>query len=134
MPQVKMKERSTVAIGQMARVSLPYPSQWDIYSSIGGRPTTLGTLLIYSVMNNTFSGAVNFRGSLLSIQGYWNESTRQIAFDSPYASFSGNLTFFDEPQINMRHYLLKGTVRMKPPSIRAGESGTWTATTEMRLR
>lgn len=122
-----------MAIGQMTRVTLPAPSQWALQANISRRPTASGTLFIYSVANNTFNGAVNFRGTLLPTQGYWNESTRQIAFETPFASYSGVLTFFDEPQINTRHYLMRGNVRMKPGSIRAGEHGTWAATTDVRL-
>jgi hypothetical protein len=122
-----------VSIGQVTTVSLPYPSQWNINARIGGRPTTLGTLMIHSVVNNRISGAVNFRGTLVPIQGFWNENTKQITFDSPYATFVGTLSIVDEPQINMRHYVLRGTVMMKPPSIRAGEYGTWVATTDISL-
>lgn len=117
---------------QSSRVSLPYPSEWNIYASIGGRPTTLGVLRINSVTGNRVNGAVNFRGTFIPIQGLWNESTRQISFDSPYASFVGRLTITDESPIRMRHYVLRGTIVMKPPSIRAGETGTWVATTDIR--
>ncbi|WNC15678.1 hypothetical protein [Brevibacillus brevis] len=123
-----------MAIGQMTRVSLPYPTTWDIQASFGGRPTTLGTLSIQGVTHNQLIGSVNFRGTPLAIRGTWNEAARQIAFDSPFASFAGTMFFRDDPQIQLRHYVLQGQVRMKPPSIRAGETGTWTATTHVRMR
>lgn len=122
-----------MAIGQKTRVSLPSPSQWEVSASFGGRPTSLGTLILYSVTNGIVQGAINFRGSLIPIQGSWNEAARQIAFESPYASFVGSLLVKDEPLINLRHFVLRGNVLMKPPSIRAGETGTWAATTEIRL-
>jgi hypothetical protein len=122
-----------MAVGQVTTVSIPSPSQWNMYASIGGRPASLGTLMINLVKNNRISGAVNFRGTFIPIQGYWNETTKEIRFESPYASFVGTLTIVDEPQINMRHYVLRGSVMMKPPSIRAGEYGTWVATTDIPL-
>ncbi|MED4583272.1 hypothetical protein P9578_10820 [Brevibacillus choshinensis] len=121
-----------MAIGQMTRVSLPYPTTWDIQASFGGRPTSLGTLFIQSVTNNRVNGAVNFRGTFIPMQGTWNEATRQIAFDTQFASFVGSLFSKDESQLNLRHYVLQGNVLMKPPSIRAGERGTWTALTHVR--
>ncbi|MDF2679423.1 MAG: hypothetical protein K0R47_613 [Brevibacillus sp.] len=124
-----------MAIGQMTRVSLPYPTTWDIQASIGGRPTSQGTLVIQSVMNNNrLNGAVNFRGTFIPIQGTWNEAARQIAFETQFASYVGTLFSQDEPQLNLRHYVLQGNVTMKPPSIRAGETGRWTAATHVRLR
>ncbi|MGD8191913.1 hypothetical protein ACQCN2_18250 [Brevibacillus ginsengisoli] len=119
--------------GQVTMVSLPYPSQWVINASIGRRPTNLGTLRIHSVTGNSVNGDVNFRGAFLPIRGLWNESNKQLTFESPYASFVGQLTSFDEPAISMRHYILSGRVAMKPPSIRAGEFGTWTATYNIRI-
>lgn len=129
-----MKERVYVAIGQMARVSLPYPTTWNIQASFGGRPTSLGTLVIQSVTGSQISGAVNFRGTFVPIQGTWNEATRQIAFQSPFASFVGTMFSQDEQLLNLRHYVLQGYVSMKPPSIRARETGTFTAVTDVRLR
>jgi hypothetical protein len=132
-PSFKSKERLSVTIGQVTKVSIPYPSTWNLHASVGGRPLTSGTLHITAVVNNKISGAVNYRGTLIPIQGYWNENTKQITFDSPYASYVGNLTIFDEPQIAVRHYVLRGSLIMKPPSLRAGERGTWVATTDIRL-
>lgn len=123
-----------MAIGQVTRVSLPYPSTWDVQASFGGRPMSLGILVINGVHGNRIDGAISFRRAFLPIQGSWNESTRQLWFESPYAAFVGTLAFLDDPQINLRHYVLRGNVTMKPPSIRAGETGTWTATTNMQLR
>ncbi|MGG1658274.1 hypothetical protein [Brevibacillus sp. NRS-1366] len=123
-----------MAIGQVTRVSLPYPSTWEVQASFGGRPSSLGTLVINNVSGNRVSGAISFRRAFIPIQGFWNENTRQFWFESPYASFAGTLAFRDDPQINLRHYVLRGNVTMKTPSIRAGETGTWTATTNMRMR
>ncbi|KNB74735.1 hypothetical protein ADS79_01995 [Brevibacillus reuszeri] len=118
----------------MTRVSLPYPSTWEVQASFGGRPMSLGTLVINSVNGNVVNGAISFRREFMQIQGFWDERTRQMWFQSPYASFVGTLAFRDDPQINLRHYVLRGNVTMKSPSIRAGETGTWTATTNTRLR
>lgn len=122
-----------MAIGQMTRVSLPYPSTWEVQARFGGRPASLGTLVIHSVSGSRVSGAVSFRRDFIPIQGFWDERTRQLSFESPYATFVGTLAFRDDPQISLRHYVLHGNVRMKPPSIRAGETGTWTATTNTRM-
>lgn len=123
-----------MAIGQMTRVSLPYPTTWDIQASFGGRPTSLGTLFIQSVTNNRVDGAVNFRGSFIPFQGIWNEAARQLVFETQFASFVGSMYSKDESGLNLRHYVLQGRVLMKPPSMRAGETGTWTAVTHVRLR
>ncbi|NQF14964.1 hypothetical protein HPY31_13690 [Brevibacillus sp. HB1.3] len=122
-----------MAIGQMTRVSLPSPSTWEIQASFGGRPTTLGTLVISNVSNGRVSGTVNFRGTPTPIQGSWDERSRQITIESPYANFVGTLAYKEEPTNGLRHYVLRGTVRMKPPSVRAGEVGTWTAVTHLPL-
>ncbi|MFG0215452.1 hypothetical protein ACFU8X_20290 [Brevibacillus porteri] len=122
-----------MAIGQTTRVSLPYPSTWEIFASFGGRPTTLGTLGISAVSNGRISGTVNFRGTPIPIQGSWDERSRQITIESPYANFVGTFAYRDELTIGLRHYVLQGNVRMKPPSIRAGEVGRWTAVTNMPL-
>lgn len=124
-----------MAMGQLTRVSLPYPTTWEIQARFGGRPTSQGTLVIQSVLNNNrLSGAVNFRGNFIPIQGTWNEPARQIVFDTQFATYVGNLYSLDEPQLNLRHYVLQGNVAMKPPSIRAGETGTWTAVTHVPMR
>jgi len=123
-----------VAIGPITQVALPFPSTWELNASVAGRPLRTGRLVISSVVNNRVMGTVNFRGTPLPFQGMWNESTKQLSFDTPFSTFVGHLTFFDEPPINMRHYMLRGRLRMKPPSTWAGENGTWTATTSFRLR
>ncbi|MFY4774041.1 hypothetical protein [Metabacillus sp. RGM 3146] len=114
-------------------ISIPFPSQWGIDAAIAGRPIVRGTLNINSIPDNRVDGTVNFRGTPIQIQGSWNESTKQITFDSPYATFSGNLTIFDDPQIKIRHFILSGRFIMKPPSLQAGEYGTWIATTDKSL-
>ncbi|WP_238933696.1 hypothetical protein [Brevibacillus choshinensis] len=120
---------------QMTRVSLPYPTTWEIRARFGGRPVSQGTLFIQSVLNNnSLSGAVNFRGNFIPIQGVWNEAARQIAFHTQFASYVGTLLYQDEPLLNLRHYVLRGQVAMKPPSIRAGETGTWQAVIHLPLR
>jgi len=50
-----------------------------------------------------------------------------------YATYSGNLTIFDDPPIRIRHFILSGRLIMKPPSLQAGEYGTWVATTDTDL-
>ncbi|RNB83160.1 hypothetical protein EDM59_19180 [Brevibacillus nitrificans] len=122
-----------MAIGQMTRVSLPYPTTWDIQARFGGRPTSQGTLFLQNVINGRLQGAVNFRGTFIPIQGIWNEAARQIAFETEFASYVGTLFSQDEPLLNLRHYVLQGNVAMRHPSIRAGETGTWTAVTHVRL-
>ncbi|MFD6208926.1 hypothetical protein [Peribacillus sp. NPDC060253] len=114
-------------------VSFPFPSLWGIHASIAGRSIIFGTLVIQSITNNRVIGTVNFRGSPIPINGFWNENTKQITFDSPFASFSGNLTIIDDPQIRIRHFILQGRILMKPPSLQAGQYGTWIATTDISL-
>ncbi|WP_235932363.1 hypothetical protein [Priestia flexa] len=92
-----------------------------------------GVLIINSITGNRVIGTVNFRGTLIPINGYWNESAKQIGFDSPYATYSGNLTMFDDSTIKIRHLVLNGRVIMKPPSLLAGRNGTWIATTDTTL-
>lgn len=82
----------------------------------------LGKLIINSITNNRVSGTINFRGTPIPINRYWNESTKQIRFDSPYA-FSGHLTIFDDASIRIRHLILSGQFVMNPPSAQAGEYG-----------
>ncbi|MFE7084107.1 hypothetical protein [Priestia megaterium] len=117
-------------------VSIPSPSQWGIHAEIAGRPMVWGVLIINSITftGNRVTGTVNFRGSLIPINGYWNESTKQIRFDSPYATYSGNLTMFDDSETRIRHFILNGQVIMKPPSLLAGRNGTWIATTDTSLK
>ncbi|WP_219837624.1 hypothetical protein [Paenibacillus sp. R14(2021)] len=114
-------------------VSVPSPSRWGIHASVGGRPVVYGTFNINSVTGNRVTGTVNFRGRDIPINGYWDESTKQIRVDSPYASYSGNLAIFDDPSIRIRHFILSGRLIMKPPSLQAGEYGTWLATTDTSL-
>lgn len=116
-----------------ASVSFPFPSVWGIHSSIAGRTIIWGTLSIHSIIDNRVVGTVNFRGRPIPINGFWNENTKQIAFDSPYATFSGNLTIIDDQQSRIRHFILQGRFLMKPPSLQAGESGSWIATTDIAL-
>lgn len=116
-----------------ASVSFPFPSVWGIHSSIAGRTIIWGTLSIHSIIDNRVVGTVNFRGRPIPINGFWNENTKQIAFDSPYATFSGNLTIIDDQQSRIRHFILQGRFLMKPPSLQAGESGSWIATTDISL-
>lgn len=119
--------------GQVAVTCIPYPSRWSLYASIGGRPLSTGTLMLNTLTNNRISGTVNYRGNNLPIQGFWNANNQQITFDSPFATYVGTLSFVDEPPIHMRHFTLRGSFQMKPPSIRAGESGIWWATTDILL-
>ncbi|MCZ8514423.1 hypothetical protein O9H85_18740 [Paenibacillus filicis] len=118
---------------QKTVIHLPFPSRWGINAYAGGRPVIWGTLIITSVANNRVTGTVNFRGTPLPIQGTWDEGSRQIRFDSPYARFSGRLSLFDDRTIRIRHFTLQGDLMMKPPSLQAGEYGTWIATTDICL-
>ena len=92
-----------------------------------------GVLIINSITGNRVMGTVNFRGTLIPINGYWNEGSKQITFNSPYATYSGNLTMFDDSTTKIRHLILGGRVIMKPPSLLAGRNGTWVATTDTSL-
>jgi len=118
---------------EKVRVSIPFPSRWGIHAEIAGRPMVWGVLIINSITGNRVMGTVNFRGTLIPINGYWNESAKQISFDSPYATYSGNLAMFDDPTTRIRHLVLSGWIIMKPPSLLAGRSGTWVATTDTSL-
>lgn len=129
-----MKESLALETSQVTTlVSFPFPSVWGFHAAIAGRPIIWGTLIINSITDNRVIGTVNFRGIPIPINGFWNESTKQITFDSPYATFSGNLTIFDDPQIRIRHFILRGRFLMKPPSLQAGEYGSWIATTDISL-
>ncbi|WP_244659794.1 hypothetical protein [Priestia megaterium] len=112
---------------------MPFPSRWGIHADIAGRPMVWGLLIINSITGNRVMGTVNFRDTLIPINGYWNESAKQISFDSPYATYSGNLTMFDDSTTRIRHLVLSGRVITKPPSLLAGRSGTWVATTDTSL-
>ncbi|PLR91672.1 hypothetical protein [Bacillus sp. T33-2] len=118
---------------QGTTASLPYPSRWAIHAAIAGRPVVYGTLVIDAISNNRVTGTVNFRGRRIPITGFWDERNKQIRFDSPYASYAGNLAIFDDPQIRVRHFMLRGRIVMKPPSLQAGEYGSWIATTDTVL-
>lgn len=118
---------------QQTTVTIPFPSIWGIHAAIAGRPIVWGLLTITSIIGNRVNGTVNFRGIPIPINGSWDENTKQIRFDSSYATYSGNLTLFDEPQIRIRHFILNGRIIMKPPSLLAGEYGTWIATTDRTL-
>ncbi|KMY55071.1 hypothetical protein AC623_14940 [Bacillus sp. FJAT-27231] len=118
---------------QNTQLSLPSPSQWGIDATVGERPIVSGALIINSVAGNQVNGTINFRGTYIPIRGYWNERTKQIRFDSPYAAYSGQLSIFDNPSIGVRQFVLNGMLIMKPPSLQAGEYGTWIATTNTAL-
>lgn len=118
---------------QQTMVSIPFPSVWGIHAAIAGRPIVWGVLIINSITDNRVIGTVNFRGTPIPINGSWDENTKQIRFDSSYATFYGNLAIFDDPQIRIRHFILNGRLIMKPPSLQAGEYGTWVATTDRTL-
>ncbi|MGC6584931.1 hypothetical protein ACPV3A_08170 [Paenibacillus sp. Dod16] len=118
---------------QVTMVSIPFPTKWGIRADIAGRPIVWGELIINSITDNRVIGTINFRGMPIPIHGSWNESAKQITFDSPYATYSGNLTIFDDPPIRIRHFILSGRLIMKPPSLQAGEYGTWIATTDISL-
>jgi hypothetical protein len=118
---------------QKTMVSIPSPSKWGIHADIAGRPIIWGTFIINSITDNRVNGTINFRGTPIPINGYWDESTKQIRFDSPYATFSGNLSLFDDHSIRIRHYILSGRLLMKSPSLQAGEYGSWLATTDTSL-
>ncbi|RSD28785.1 hypothetical protein EJA10_04240 [Mesobacillus subterraneus] len=112
---------------------LPIPSRWGIDADIAGRPIVRGTITINSITGNTIIGTADFRGTPIPIQGTWDENSNQIMFDSPYASFTGSLTIYDDAAIRVRHLVLSGRFTMKPPSLQAGESGNWIATTDTFL-
>jgi hypothetical protein len=122
-----------LSIAQVSMAIIPSPSKWFIHTSIAGRPVIWGALIINSITDNRIVGTVNFRGTPIPIHGEWNASTNQITFDSPYATFSGNLSIFDDRPVRVRHLILRGRVIMKPPSLQAGEYGTWIATTDICL-
>jgi hypothetical protein len=118
---------------QNAAQSLPAPSIWGIDAQIAGKPIVRGTITINSISGNSFTGTANFRGNPIPIQGTWDENANLIRFDSPYASFAGQLTIYDDAGINVRHLVLSGQFLMKHPSLQAGESGSWIATTDTAL-
>ncbi|WP_243463113.1 hypothetical protein [Mesobacillus boroniphilus] len=68
-----------------------------------------------------------------SLSRTWDENAKSIRFDSPYASFAGQLMIYDDAGINVRHLVLSGKFLMKPPSLQAGEAGSWIATTDTVL-
>ncbi|WML27177.1 hypothetical protein [Neobacillus sp. OS1-33] len=104
-----------------------------ISTDIAGRPLVRGVLTIDLVSGNTVRGTANFRGSPIVINGYWDENTKQLRFDSPFASFSGQLQIFDDATIRVRHFMLSRQLVMKTPSFQAGQYGTWIATTNREL-
>ncbi|WP_240338493.1 hypothetical protein [Peribacillus alkalitolerans] len=114
-------------------LSLPHPSRWGLSTEIGGRAIVRAVLTINSVSGNMVIGTANFRGSPIPISGYWDENTKQIRFDTPYASYSGQLQIFDDVTIRIRHLILSGRFVMKPPSLQAGQYGNWIATTNTIL-
>lgn len=109
--------------------SLPSQSSWGLSTDIGGRSVVRGVLDIHSVSGRTVTGTANFRGMPVPIQGIWDENTKQLSFETPFASFSGQLQIFDSAPIGVRHLVLSGRFVMKTPSPQAGEHGNWIATT-----
>lgn len=128
-----LEERYGLQTTQNNTVSLPFPSVWGIHATIAARPIVWGTITINSVTGNRVMGTVNFRGTQIPIQGFWNENAKQISLNSPYASYSGTLSIFDDAAIRVRHYTLSGQIVMTPPSPQAGQTGTWVATTNTAL-
>lgn len=114
---------------QQSNISIPFPSVWAIIGEVAGRRLIRGVLAIESVRDNTVTGTINFRGTDLPISGTWDENTRRLMFNSPFASFSGQLSLFDQAAINTRHFILNGQFIMNPPSLQAGEFGQWVALT-----
>ena len=114
-------------------LSLPFPTRWGLSTELAGRPLVRGILTIESVSGNTVRGTANFRGSPIVINGYWDENTRQLIFETPYASFSGQLQIFDDATSRVRHFILIGRFVMKPTSLQTGQYGSWVATTNRVL-
>lgn len=114
-------------------LSLPFQSRWGLSTEIAGRPLVRGVLTIDSVSGNAVRGTANFRGTPLQIIGYWDENNKQLRFETPYASFAGQLQIFDEATSRVRHFILSGRFMMKPPSLDAGRAGNWIATTNRVL-
>ncbi|MCR6105652.1 hypothetical protein HXA34_05035 [Salipaludibacillus agaradhaerens] len=114
---------------QQTALSLPLPSTWGIIGEVAGRRLVRGVLVLQSISNNIVRGTINFRGTDLPISGTWDENTRNLVFNSPFASFSGQLLLFDQTTINIRHFILNGRFIMNPPSLQAGEFGQWVALT-----
>ncbi|KON85770.1 hypothetical protein AF332_02335 [Sporosarcina globispora] len=114
-------------------LSLPSPSRWGISTDLAGRPLVRGVLTIESISDNLVLGTANFRGIPIPISGFWDENMKRIDFDTPYATFSGHLKIFDDASIRIRHLLLSGRFLMKPPSLQAGESGNWIASSNVPL-
>jgi hypothetical protein len=114
-------------------LSLPSESSWGLSTDIAGRSVIRGVLNIHSVSGRTVIGTANFRGTPVPIHGTWDENTKQLSFETPYATFSGQLQIFDSAAIRIRHLILSGRFVMKAPSLLAGESGNWIATTNREL-
>jgi hypothetical protein len=122
-----------VQSAQNISLSLPPQSSWGLSTEIAGRPVIRGVLNIHSVSGRTVIGTANFRGTPVPIHGTWDENTRQLSFETPYGTFSGQLQIFDSAAIKIRHLILSGRFVMKAPSPQAGESGSWIATTNREL-
>lgn len=110
---------------------LPVPSIWGIDASMAGRPIVRGEFIINSITNNQIVGTSNFRGTQLPFNGTWDKKSNQITFNTPFATFSGALSLYEDPTIGIRHYILTGPFLMKAPSLQAGEYGNWLATTDV---
>jgi hypothetical protein len=128
-----LKERNRLQTEGRNQSSIPSPTIWGIHADIAGKPIVWGTLRIDSIKNGSVNGTINFRGTNIPIVGNWDENAREIHFDSRYATFSGALSIFDDAISRVRHYLLSGQFLLKPPSLQAGEYGSWIATTDTVL-
>jgi hypothetical protein len=118
---------------QTSTPSLPPISTWGVYASVADRPVVWGKLVMHVLPDQRIQGTIQFRRTPIPIEGSWNESAQQIVFHSPYAAYSGHLSIYDDVQIQLRHLVLTGRLRMLPPSLQAGEYGTWVATTDIIL-
>ncbi|WML48533.1 hypothetical protein RCG23_25495 [Neobacillus sp. PS3-34] len=98
---------------QNISLSLPSQSSWGLSTEIAGRPVVRGVLNIHSVSGRTVIGTGNFRGTPVPIHGTWDESTKQLSLETPFATFSGQLQIFDSAEIRIRHLILSGRFVLK---------------------
>ncbi|EIT83924.1 hypothetical protein A374_17854 [Fictibacillus macauensis ZFHKF-1] len=110
---------------------LPIPSTWGISANVGGMPLIWGTMYLATLQGNQLTGSINFRGAPIPLSGYYSESTQQVMLESPYAEFTGTVFLYEDPSINIRHFVINGRVIMKPSSQQAGQGGTWIASTDI---